>query len=129
MSVPQRPHSLLVPSRLNWSIKSDWLILMIGMTAAEQLDTLERLEVFLARHPGRAMELHQKLSSPSRKRSIPDTVKRFQVRQAKASAKREALQLEKAQKLRELLRKVCKNSFRCRHWAMLPSHKRILYDV
>jgi len=93
---------------------------MIGMTAAEQLDTLERLEVFLARHPGRAMELHQKLSSPSRKRSIPDTVKRFQVRQAKASAKREALQLEKAQKLRELLRKVCQNSFRCRHWAMLP---------
>lgn len=77
-----------------------------GMTPAEQLDTLERLEVFLARHPGRAMELHQKLSSPSRKRSIPDTVKRFQVRQAKALAKREALQLEKAQKLRELLKKV-----------------------
>lgn len=76
------------------------------MTPAEQLDTLERLEVFLARHPGRAMELHQKLSSPSRKRSIPDTVKRFQARQAKALAKREALQLEKAQRLRELLRKV-----------------------
>ncbi|KAL0279093.1 UNVERIFIED_CONTAM: hypothetical protein PYX00_000716 [Menopon gallinae] len=77
-----------------------------GMTKDEQKDTLERLEELVARHPGRALELHQKLSSPSRRRTIPDTVKRFQARQAKASEKREQLKMEKAQKLRELLKKV-----------------------
>lgn len=76
------------------------------MTKDEQKDTLERLEELVARHPGRALELHQKLSSPSRRRTIPDTVKRFQARQAKASEKREQLKMEKAQKLRELLKKV-----------------------
>ncbi|KAK6624392.1 hypothetical protein RUM44_011251 [Polyplax serrata] len=77
-----------------------------GMTRDEQLDTLERLEEFVARHPGRALELHQKLSSPSRRRTVLDTVKKFQARQAKASEKREQLKMEKAQRLRELLRKV-----------------------
>lgn len=81
-------------------------VIFSGMTRDEQMDTLERLEELVARHPGRALELHQKLSSPSRRRTIPDTVKRFQARQAKALAKREQLKSEKAQKLRELLKKV-----------------------
>ncbi|XP_068081995.1 S phase cyclin A-associated protein in the endoplasmic reticulum [Anabrus simplex] len=77
-----------------------------GMSWAERVDTLEQLQELVARHPGRALELHQKLSSPSRRRTLPETLRRFQAKQAQAKEKRDQLRLEKSQRLRELLNKV-----------------------
>ncbi|KAJ8667445.1 hypothetical protein QAD02_009108, partial [Eretmocerus hayati] len=77
-----------------------------GMSGDERMDTLAQLQDLVARHPGRALELHQKLSSPSRKRSLPETLKRYQAKQACAQHKRQKLLMEKSQRLRELLNKV-----------------------
>lgn len=67
---------------------------------------MEQLEELVARHPGRALELHQKLSSPSRRRPIPDTIQRYHARQANAKQKRDQLLQDKSAKMRELLNKV-----------------------
>nr|CAD7401139.1 unnamed protein product [Timema cristinae] len=76
-----------------------------GMSWGEQVDTLEQLKELVARHPGRAQELHQKLSSPSRRRTLLETVRRLNVKQAKAQEKRNRLLQEKTSRLRELLNK------------------------
>lgn len=73
---------------------------------AERIITLEQLEELVARHPGRALELHQKLSSPSRRRPLPDTIQRHRARQASAQIKREQLLQDKSNRMRELLNKV-----------------------
>ncbi|XP_039275992.1 S phase cyclin A-associated protein in the endoplasmic reticulum [Nilaparvata lugens] len=77
-----------------------------GMSWPSRICSLEQLEELVARHPGRAIELHQKLSSPSRRRTLPDTIRRHHARQASARQKREQLLLDKTAKLRELLSKV-----------------------
>nr|CAD7200048.1 unnamed protein product [Timema douglasi] len=76
-----------------------------GMSWGEQVDTLEQLKELVARHPGRAQELHQKLSSPSRRRTLLETVRRLNVKQAKAQEKRTRLLQETTSRLRELLNK------------------------
>jgi hypothetical protein len=91
------------------------------MSWAERVDALEQLEEMESRHPGRALELHQKLSSPSRRRTFPETLRCFQAKQAQAKEKRERLMYEKAQKLRELLNKVIFFlQFKCYHFLLYP---------
>ncbi|KAK3924987.1 S phase cyclin A-associated protein in the endoplasmic reticulum [Frankliniella fusca] len=90
------------------SLEARYENMLEGLSWAERMDTLEKLEALVARHPGRALQLHQKLSSPSRSRAItlPETLRRFQARQEKAQQKRERLLQLKSQKLRDLLNKV-----------------------
>ncbi|PSN55927.1 hypothetical protein C0J52_00443 [Blattella germanica] len=90
----------------NMTLEARYETQLEGMSWAERVDALEQLEEMEARHPGRALELHQKLSSPSRRRTLPETLRCFQTKQAQAKEKRERLMQEKSQKLRELLNKV-----------------------
>ncbi|XP_055597879.1 S phase cyclin A-associated protein in the endoplasmic reticulum [Uranotaenia lowii] len=76
------------------------------MTWVERAQTLATLQALVARHPGRAQQLHAKLSSPSRRRSLHETLKKYQAKQTRASEKRLALQKEKAHKIQQLLTRV-----------------------
>ncbi|XP_076101540.1 S phase cyclin A-associated protein in the endoplasmic reticulum-like isoform X1 [Mytilus galloprovincialis] len=58
------------------------------------------------RTPGHAVHMHEKLSSPSRKRSPTESKKRHEEKQAKAQEQREKLMQEKAERLKELSKKV-----------------------
>lgn len=58
------------------------------------------------RTPGHAVHMHEKLSSPSRKRSPTESRKRHEQKQAKARQLREKLMQEKAERLKEISKKV-----------------------
>lgn len=60
------------------------------------------------RMPGRALEMHQKLSSPSRTKSRSESVKRSEERMARAERRRLRLLVEKCERLRDLSAKVQK---------------------
>lgn len=113
-------------------LESKYSHILSNMSWSEQIETLDKLEELLdrdpsgkslrfvknftslkqfedlvARWPGRALELHQKLSSPSRKRVSPDsTILQHKARQAKAKLNREQLLQDKSAKIRELFNKV-----------------------
>lgn len=88
------------------SLEMRYQSLLSDMTVGERDETLATLQAIVSRHPGRAQELHQKLSSPSRRRSLHETLKKYQMKQTKAHAKREALNKEKAIKIQSLLARV-----------------------
>jgi len=74
---------------------------------AKNFTSLKQFEDLVARWPGRALELHQKLSSPSRKRISPDsTIMQQKAKQAKAKRNREQLLQDKSTKIKELFNKV-----------------------
>ncbi|XP_035909541.1 S phase cyclin A-associated protein in the endoplasmic reticulum [Anopheles stephensi] len=79
---------------------------LAGMNWNDRTRTLDTLKAIVARHPGRAQQLHAKLSSPSRRRSLHETLKKYQAKQARALEKRQALQKEKALKIQHLLARV-----------------------
>lgn len=79
---------------------------------AKNFTSLKQFEDLVARWPGRALELHQKLSSPSRKRISPDsTIMQQNAKQANAKRNREQLLQDKSAKIRELFNKVVSNIY------------------
>lgn len=72
----------------------------------ERAETLATLQELVARDPGRAQKLHQKLSSPSRRRSFHETLRKYQAKQTRAQEKRFALQQLKSQKIQQLIQRV-----------------------
>ena len=83
-------------------IASRYEALLEGLSWAEQLDLEEQLgdpSTLEARLPGRAIQLHEKLSSPARKKEPHETFLHYQEKQARARARRLRFTEEKATKL------------------------------
>ncbi|XP_063241085.1 S phase cyclin A-associated protein in the endoplasmic reticulum isoform X2 [Bacillus rossius redtenbacheri] len=102
----RRPRPVMDDDSIDMILEERYENALEGMSWGEQMDTLAQLKELEARHPGRALELHQKLSSPSRRRTLLETVRRLNVKQAKAQEKRDRLLQEKTSRLRDLLNKV-----------------------
>lgn len=90
----------------NISLEARYHSLLSDMTLGERSETLATLQAIVSRHPGRAQELHQKLSSPSRRRSLHETLKKYQAKQARAQDMRDTLNKEKSYKIQSLLARV-----------------------
>ncbi|XP_067623077.1 calponin homology domain-containing protein DDB_G0272472 isoform X2 [Eurosta solidaginis] len=90
----------------NLSLEMRYHALLSEMSRVEREEVLATLQAYVARHPGRAQELHQKLSSPSRRRSLHETLKKYQAKHARAQQKREQVQKEKTIKIQQLLARV-----------------------
>jgi len=83
---------LLTPSKVN--------NLFEGLSWADQLDLEEQL--LESRYPGRAIQLHEKLSSPARKKEPQEAFKAHQEKQKNAKLRRLKFKDEKAVKLSAL---------------------------
>lgn len=89
----------------NMNLEAKYHHLLSDMSTGERIQTLATLQAFVSRHPGRAQELHQKLSSPSH-RSLTEILKKYQEKQERARDMRETLNKEKTFKLQTLLARV-----------------------
>lgn len=89
----------------NMNLEAKYHHLLSDMSTGERIQTLATLQAFVSRHPGRAQELHQKLSSPSH-RSLTEILKKYQEKQERARDMRETLNKEKTLKLQTLLARV-----------------------
>ncbi|CAL1299756.1 unnamed protein product [Larinioides sclopetarius] len=79
----------------------------LELSWGEQMD---RVDMEL-RTPGRALEMHEKLSSPFRKKSLYESIRVCNEKQLKAQEQRERLLVEKAQKFRLIQKKVNEIAF------------------
>ena len=79
------------------STPSKYEALFEGLSWVDQIELEEQLVE--ARMPGRAIEIHEKLSSPARKREPQEAFKHHQEKQNKARVRRQMFQDEKAQRL------------------------------
>eukprot|EP00058_Branchiostoma_floridae_P024433 XP_002609923.1 hypothetical protein BRAFLDRAFT_85871 [Branchiostoma floridae] len=84
----------------------DWTEIMAEYEAGAQYRETtswgEMVEDFESRPPGRALHMHEKLSSPSRKKPLAESWKKHKEKQAKAAALRERLKTEQQCKLQQL---------------------------
>ena len=73
-----------------------------------QVELEEQMSTVESRMPGRAIQLHEKLSSPARKRELEpqEAFRHHQEKQAKARVRRQMFKEEKAQKLAALNTKI-----------------------
>ncbi|KAG1687950.1 S phase cyclin A-associated protein in the endoplasmic reticulum [Nymphon striatum] len=78
-------------------------LVMLHESEMAYVESMEQSEM---RQPGRALQMHEKLSSPSRKRSVKETRQRHEEKQAKAQEQRERILEDKAQKLRDQSKKI-----------------------
>ncbi|GFR79611.1 S phase cyclin A-associated protein in the endoplasmic reticulum-like isoform X2 [Elysia marginata] len=89
---------------------TDWESLVAAHEAEAKKNPLaswgDMVEAEETRTPGHGVHMHEKLSSPSRKRSPTESRRRHEEKQAKAQEQREKLMQEKAERLRDLSKKV-----------------------
>ena len=76
---------------------SKYEALFDGLSWVDQIELEEQLKE--ARMPGRAIEIHEKLSSPARKREPQEAFRHHQEKQNRARVRRKMFQDEKAQRL------------------------------
>lgn len=96
-----------VVSSLTASLEDQYETALAGMSWAERVDTLGALEALVARDPGRAQQLHAKLSQGIKRRgSLQDALRRLQAKQARAERQRIEYQTERARKIHQLLARV-----------------------
>ncbi|KAI8423462.1 hypothetical protein MSG28_012589 [Choristoneura fumiferana] len=89
------------------SLEDQYETALAGMSWAERVDTLVVLEALVARDPGRAQQLHAKLSQGIKRRgSFQDALRRLQAKQARAERQRLEYQTERAKKIHQLLARV-----------------------
>ncbi|XP_039765471.1 S phase cyclin A-associated protein in the endoplasmic reticulum [Pararge aegeria] len=92
---------------LTASLEDQYETALAGMSWAERVDTLVVLEALVARDPGRAQQLHAKLSQGIKRRgSLQDALRRLQAKQARAERQRLEYQTERAKKIHQLLGRV-----------------------
>lgn len=85
------------------ALEAEEMVHDMGLSWGDQMDCLEELEL---RTPGRALQMHEKLSCATRKRSLSETIQRHKEKQAKAQEQRERIREEKAQRCRDQSKKV-----------------------
>uniref|UniRef100_A0A914UM16 Uncharacterized protein n=1 Tax=Plectus sambesii TaxID=2011161 RepID=A0A914UM16_9BILA len=92
--------------KISWQdIVNGWKLEMESFASISWGELVER-EITHYRAPGEAAQMHEKLSSPSRKRNQEDVGRRHEERLAKADDLRLRLQAQKAKRLKELSTKV-----------------------
>lgn len=90
----------------NITLEMRYAPMLADLTQMERAETLATLQELVARDPGRAQKLHIKLSSPSRRRSFHETLRKYQAKQSRAQEKRFALQQQKSMKIQQLIQRV-----------------------
>jgi hypothetical protein len=89
----------------NMTIEMRYAAMFADMSICEREETIATLQELTARNPGRALKLHQKLSSSARG-SVLEILKKYQVKHTRALEKRVRIQQQRAQKIQQLIQRV-----------------------